>query len=162
MLGGSLKRFVACAVVLGCAVPAFASLPTGARFGAWHVTSIGSLSGAGAGDASAGLGQSSGEDSVELNWSEDTVTVSIHFEGCNGDEEFDPSYGVSTARWLAEGDDALFRRVERDLQTWTEQAELSCASRRNVRWIAFEHLRPALDDFTARVREFAPYQKPSD
>ena len=143
-------RLLPALALLG-ATAAVASIPTGARFGPWHVVSISSLSGVSGDDASAILVQEKRGDTLQADWDQSgPVTVSIDIEDCTGeDEDFSRGYQVAEADWLAQADGGA-ARLQADFVAWLAEARRSCP--RSASRFRLDGLARAAGDFTSRVR----------
>jgi|GEM_PF-2746786 len=139
------------ALALLAATAAVASMPTGARFGRWHVVSISSLSGVAGDDASAVLVQETRGGTLQAEWDQGgPVMVSIDIEDCTGeDEDFSSGYRVPEAEWLALADGGA-ARLRTGFEAWLAEARRSCP--RRVSHFRLDGLAGASRDFTARIR----------
>ena len=135
------------------ATAAAASMPTGARFGRWHVVSISSVSGVSVGDAFAILAQETGAGRLEAEWEQGgPVIVSIDIADCGGeDEDFERSSSVAPAQWLALPCGGA--RLQADFAAWLAEAQRTC--RRKASSFRLDDLDRAAGAFTARVRALA-------
>lgn len=140
--------------MLGAAVAAGASIPTGEWHGAWHVVSITSLSGIAGDDAAAVMAQETEAGRIKIDWEQGrAVVISIDVEHCRGeDEDFTQVYAVDPARWVRQRDGGA-RRLRADFSAWLDQARLACRSGVRLDLFRLTGLRAAAADFTARVRE---------
>ncbi len=145
------------------AASVYASTPTGQHFGAWHVVSINSVSGAGGDDASALIVQEQNCraeggvcDELRVNWDQGfNVRVSIDIDDCRGeDEDFEQSYSITVKRWMKAGR-MVERRIESDFKTWLGQAALACESADRAEAFDLKQLRPAVRNFTQRLAWFS-------
>ncbi|MES1985376.1 MAG: hypothetical protein V4461_10525 [Pseudomonadota bacterium] len=137
---------------------ALASIPSGKTYGSWHVTSISSVSGDGvSNDPAVMLNQELGADRFELSWSTGDVTLSIDVGDC-GTEGFEQSSSVSAKRWLDTSIDKLTARLKSDLLVWFDQAKFVCGLPKERSGFDLGQIKPAIEDFTRRLRYFAPSQ----
>ena len=137
---------------LSAAVSATASIPTGARFGAWHVVSITSVSGTGHDDATAMLIQDNEAGKIRVDWEQGRrVVISMRIDDCHGeDEDFSEGYSVEPAQWLRQRDGGA-ARLQADFSTWLDQARLGCRSDVRLDLSRLEHLPAAAADFSSRL-----------
>jgi hypothetical protein len=155
MLGRSaiLKGAAAAAILL---IPgdAGASMPTGERYGAWHVVSITSMSGVAGNDAAAILSQENAAGELSADWDQGgPVLISIKIKSCySEDEDFHQSYPIPAVRWHALSPSEVADRLEADFGTWLSQAKLACRETVRLELFRMARLRPAAKDFAARLR----------
>ena len=157
-----IRNFIALCGLM-TASSAYSSTPTGQVFGSWRVISINSMSGVDGDDASAMIVQTQGClpnigacDELQVSWTQKSdVQISVRVKDCLEEfEDFSASYSVPVDRWL-KADRAMENRIFADFTMWLAQAKLAC--RKPDRAIAFDlrKLKPAVRNFTARLRYFA-------
>jgi hypothetical protein len=121
------------------------------------------LSGVEGDDASAMIVQTQGCipnigacDELQVSWTQKfDVQISMRIKDCyQEDEDFSASYSVPVSRWL-KADRAMANQIVADFSVWLSQANLAC--RKPDRAMAFDlqQLKPAVRNFTARLRYFA-------
>lgn len=140
------------------AQPAFGSQPESETHGMWSITSISSLAGTEGDDASVVLAQGEHPDTIEVRWLQGgPVTISINIEHCREEDDFEAGYTVDVAQWLTQADQEVYRRLQRNFETWIGQARLSCEEAASASAGRFElgRLREAVEGFGRRLRHYA-------
>ncbi|HYJ83453.1 MAG TPA: hypothetical protein VEW26_11520 [Allosphingosinicella sp.] len=129
-------------------------MPTGERYGAWHVVSITSMSGVDGNDAAAVLTQENAAGALRVRWDEGRpVRISVKIESCYpDDEDFYQYYSIPTALWHVLSPGEVADRLEADFGTWLKQARLGCGETARLELFKMAGLRSAARDFASRLR----------